>query len=61
MLNRYKLYLKTGNSVVSRHGELTGAKEGKAMARQVAIVLEMVQRYFPEAVQSPNFEINRIN
>ncbi|RKZ47015.1 MAG: peptidase [Candidatus Parabeggiatoa sp. nov. 2] len=46
------VHLKTGNSALSRHGENTTAKEGKAMAKQVAIVIEMMQRYFPEAVQS---------
>lgn len=49
------VYLKTGNSALSRHGENTTASEGKAMARQVAIVVEMMQRYFPEAIQSPKF------
>ncbi|WP_287519446.1 hypothetical protein [Okeania sp. SIO2C2] len=48
------VYLKTGNSVLSRHGQGTNAQDGKAMARQVAIVSEMMQRYFPEAIQSPN-------
>lgn len=46
------VYLKTGNSVLFRHGQETGSKEGKAMARQVTIVSEMMQRYFPEAIQS---------
>jgi len=45
------LFLKTGNSVVGGHGQLTTEKEGVAMARQAAIVLEMVKRYYPEAVQ----------
>jgi len=45
------LFLKTGNSVVGGHGQLTTEKEGVAMARQAAIVLEMVKRYYPEAIQ----------
>lgn len=46
------LHLKTGNSVVAGHGQLTTAENGKNMARQASIVKEMVDRYFPEAVQS---------
>jgi hypothetical protein len=49
------LHLKTGNSVVAGHGQLTTAENGRGMARQASIVKEMVERYFPEAVQSePN-------
>lgn len=47
------VYLKTGNSALSRHGQVTNSQDGKAMARQVAIVSEMMQRYFPAAIQSP--------
>ena len=46
------VYLKTGNSVVSEHGMPTTAKDGIRMARQAMIVLEMVNKYFPEAIQS---------
>jgi hypothetical protein len=45
------VFLKTGNSVVSGHGQLTTDKEGRAMAHQASIVLEMVKRYYPEGVQ----------
>ncbi len=45
------VYLKTGNSCVSGHGQLTTAQNGIDMARQAAIVLEMVHRYYPEAIQ----------
>jgi len=49
------VYLKTGNSCVAGHGQLTTAKNGIDMARQAAIVIEMVKRYYPEAIQSePN-------
>ena len=45
------VYLKTGNSAVSGHGQLTSASDGVNMARQSSIVVEMVKRYYPEAVQ----------
>ena len=45
------VYLKTGNSCVSSHGDLTTAKNGVDMARQASIVLEFVHRYYPEAKQ----------
>ncbi|MGE5483805.1 MAG: peptidase [Ignavibacteriales bacterium] len=47
------LHLKTGNSVVGGHGEMTSPQDGKNMAYQAAIVKEMVERYYPEAKQSP--------
>ncbi len=46
------VYLKTGNSVLPHHGKMTSAVDGRAMARQSSIILEMVERYFPEAMQS---------
>lgn len=46
------LHLKAGNSVISGHGELTSANDGVNMAKQVAIVKEMMERYYPEAIQS---------
>lgn len=46
------IHLKTGNSVISAHGELTTAQNGRDMAKQAAIVKEMVERYYPQAVQS---------
>ena len=45
------VYLKTGNSCVAGHGQLTTAQNGVDMARQASIVLEMVHRYYPEATQ----------
>jgi hypothetical protein len=45
------VYLKTGNSCVSGHGQLTTAQNGVDMARQASIVLEFVNRYYPEAKQ----------
>jgi hypothetical protein len=47
------VHCKTGNSVVSGHGELTSANDGRRMADQAAIVVEMLSKYLPEAKQSP--------
>lgn len=46
------VHCKTGNSVVSGHGEMTSAVDGKRMAEQAAIVVEMVNKYHPELKQS---------
>jgi hypothetical protein len=46
------LHCKTGNSVVAGHGQLTSAGDGKKMADQATIVVEMVSKYYPEAKQS---------
>ncbi|MPM69093.1 hypothetical protein SDC9_116037 [bioreactor metagenome] len=46
------VYLKTGNSCVAGHGQLTTAANGVDMARQASIVKEMVERYYPEAKQT---------
>jgi len=46
------VHLKTGNSVVSAHGQITTAEDGKRMAAQAAIVLEMMGRYYPQAKQT---------
>ncbi len=46
------VYLKTGNSAVSGHGIKTTAEEGRRMAEQASIVVEMVNKYLPEAKQS---------
>jgi len=47
------VHCKTGNSVVGGHGEMTSAADGKKMADQAAIVVEMVNKYYPELKQSP--------
>ena len=47
------VHCKTGNSVVGGHGEMTSAGDGKRMADQAAIVVEMVNKYYPELKQSP--------
>ena len=46
------VHCKTGNSVVSGHGQLTSAKDGKLMAAQASIVVEMVSKYYPQAKQT---------
>jgi hypothetical protein len=46
------VHCKTGNSVVSGHGEMTSAADGKRMADQAAIVVEMVTKYYPELKQT---------
>jgi hypothetical protein len=47
------VHCKTGNSVVSGHGEMTTASDGKKMADQACIVVEMVNKYYPDLTQSP--------
>jgi hypothetical protein len=47
------LHCKTGNSVVGGHGQLTSPVDGKRMADQATIVVEMLGTYYPEAKQSP--------
>lgn len=47
------VHCKTGNSVVGGHGQLTSASDAKKMADQASIVVEMVNKYYPEAKQSP--------
>jgi len=46
------VHLKSGNSVVSAHGTLTTSENGRRMAEQVSLVLEFMQRYYPQAIQS---------
>ncbi len=46
------VHCKTGNSVVGGHGEMTSATDGKRMAEQAAIVVEMVNKYYPQFKQS---------
>jgi hypothetical protein len=46
------VHCKTGNSTIAGHGQLTSASDGKKMAEQASIVVEMVNTYYPEAKQS---------
>jgi hypothetical protein len=58
------LHCKTGNSVIGGHGEMTGATDGKRMAEQAAIIVEIIKRYYPEFKQSgknaPDMRIPRV-
>src|SRR5512139_3441923 len=47
------LHCKTGNSVVGGHGQLTSSTDGKRMADQATIIVEMINKYYPELTQSP--------
>ncbi|RKX75973.1 MAG: peptidase [Spirochaetes bacterium] len=50
-------HLKCGNSAVSAHGQITGAHDGVKMGDQAIIIKEMMDKYYPEAIQSkPNQE-----
>ena len=46
------VHLKTGNSVLAGHGQMITAANARRMAEQASLVLEMVDRYYPEAKQS---------
>ena len=46
------VHCKTGNSVVGGHGQLTSTNDGRRMADQATIVVEMVSKYYPEATQT---------
>lgn len=47
------VHCKTGNSVVAGHGQLTSASDGKKMADQATIIVEMMNTYLPDFKQSP--------
>jgi hypothetical protein len=46
------LHCKTGNSVVAAHGMITSASDGKKMADQATIIVEMLNKYYPEFKQT---------
>jgi len=46
------IHLKCGNSVLPAHGQMPTEKEGIRMAEQAWLVVNMVRRYLPDAVQS---------
>ena len=46
------VYLKTGGAVASHHGYETTRKEAGERARQVFLVQNMINRYYPEALMS---------
>ncbi|MDD1774829.1 MAG: peptidase [Methanobacterium sp.] len=43
------VYLKTGGSVARHHGYETSQKEAVERIRQVSLVRDMIERYYPEA------------
>ena len=45
------VYLKIGNSALAAHGSLPTEADAARMAQQAAIVMEMLERYLPEARQ----------
>lgn len=46
------VYLKTGGSVAKHHGWDTSSSQAKDRVKQVALVQSMIDKYYPEAVQS---------
>ncbi|MDD3753983.1 MAG: peptidase [Methanobacterium sp.] len=46
------VYLKTGGSVAAHHGYDTTQKEAGERARQVLLVQDMINRFYPEAAMS---------
>ncbi|PKO00092.1 MAG: peptidase [Chloroflexi bacterium HGW-Chloroflexi-4] len=46
------VHCKTGNSVVAAHGQITSASDGKKMADQASIIVEMLNTYYPDLKQS---------
>lgn len=46
------VYLKTGSSVLERHGMTITDELAVAMARQVSVSMETIKRFFPEAKQT---------
>lgn len=47
------VYVKTGNVAVAAHGMMVDAAAGARMAREVEITVRHIERYFPEARQTP--------
>jgi hypothetical protein len=46
------VYLKTGGAVADHHGWDTTSKQAQERVRQVTLVQNMINRYYPEAVIS---------
>lgn len=46
------VYLKTGNSVLGAHGSQMSKDDAVKAVRQASIILEMIDRYYPEAIQT---------
>lgn len=48
------IYLKTGGSVAETHSWDTTEAEAKKRAKQIVLVKRVIDKYYPEAVASPN-------
>lgn len=48
------VYLKSGNSALNEHGAVVSKSQIEQMVTQINVVLEMINRYHPEATQSKN-------
>lgn len=46
------VYLKTGGSIAKSHNWITSAKEAKQRIKQVILVKNMIDRYYPDAIIS---------
>ena len=46
------IYLKTGGSVAKHHSWDTTVQEAKLRAKQVALVRDTIERFYPEAKMS---------
>jgi hypothetical protein len=46
------VYLKTGNSVLAEHGEMTTPEDARRMVRQAALVKEIMNEFAPGLIQS---------
>jgi hypothetical protein len=51
------VYLKSGNSALSEHGIVISKSHIEQMIRQILVVLEMIERYSPSAIQSKKLKI----
>lgn len=47
------VYLKTGNSALQTHGEITDATDARRMVQQASITIEMLNEFAPDLKQSP--------
>ena len=46
------IYLKTGGSIAKHHSWDTTKEEAKLRAKQVALVRDLIERFYPEAKMS---------
>ena len=50
------IYLKTGGSIAKTHSWNTTDSEAKSRAKQVALVRDLIERYYPESIVSNSIE-----